>query len=120
MRKSLFIALITLMLALSSVAFAEEASPAGGGTQQAGVVNINDASASQLALLPGVGAKGAQRIVEYRTQHGAFRKTSDLMQVKGIGAKSFERMAPYIALSGATTLTTKISSPRKPRVKKQA
>lgn len=117
MRKSLFIALITLMLAVSSVAFAEEASPAGGA-QQAGVVNINDASATQLALLPGVGAKGAQRIVEYRTQHGAFRKTSDLMQVKGIGAKSFERMAPYIALSGATTLTSKISSPRKPRVKK--
>jgi competence protein ComEA len=120
MRKSLFIALITLMLAVSSVAFAEEAAPSGGApAQQAGVVNINDATASQLALLPGVGAKGAQRIVEYRTQHGSFRKTSDLMQVKGIGAKTFERMAPYIALSGSTTLTSKVAGPRKPRVKKQ-
>lgn len=120
MRKSLYVALITLMLAFSSIAFAEEAAPVSGGSQQAGVVNINTASPTQLALLPGVGAKGAQRIVDYRNEHGSFRKTSDLMQVKGIGAKSFERMAPYISLSGSTTLTSKIASPRKPRAKKAA
>jgi comEA protein len=118
MRKSLYIALITLMLAFSSIAFAEEATPAGGGSQQSGVVNINTADASQLAMLPGVGAKSAQRIVEYRGEHGQFKKTSDLMQVKGVGAKSFERLAPYIAVSGQTTLNSKIAGPRKPRAKK--
>ena len=118
MRKSLYIALVTLMLAFSSIAFAEEAAAAAGGTQQSGVVNINTADASQLAMLPGVGAKSAQRIVEYRSQNGSFRKTSDLMQVKGVGAKSFERIAPYIALSGQTTLTSKVATPRKPRAKK--
>ena len=118
MRKSLYITLITLILAVSSIAFADEAAPVSGGAQQTGVVNINSADASQLALLPGVGAKNAQRIVEYRTQHGSFRKTSDLMQVKGIGAKSFERLAPYISLSGSTTLSSKVSMPRKPRAKK--
>ena len=117
MRKSLYVALITLMIAFSSIAFAEEAGPASGASQPAGVVNINTASPTQLALLPGVGAKGAQRIVDYRNEHGSFRKTSDLMQVKGIGAKSFERLAPYISLSGSTTLTSKISSPRKPAKK---
>jgi competence protein ComEA len=121
MRKSLYIALVTLVLAFSSIAFAEEASPVSDGSQQqAGVVNINTAGPTQLALLPGVGAKGAQRIVDYRNEHGQFRKTSDLMQVKGIGAKSFEKMAPYLTLSGSTTLTTKVSSPRKPRAKKAA
>ena len=116
MRKSLYLALITLMLAGSSVAFAEEAAPSAGA--QSGVVNINTADAAQLALLPGVGATSAKRIVEYRSQNGSFKKASDLMQVKGVGAKSFERIAPYIALSGQTTLTSKVATPRKPRAKK--
>ena len=124
MRKSLYITVITLMLAVSSIALAEDAAPANGGgaeQQQAqGVVNINTAEAAQLALLPRVGEKAAARIIEYRTQHGPFKKTSDLMQVKGFGAKTFERLAPYISLSGQTTLATKIKSPstRKPRAKK--
>ena len=108
MRKSLNLILVTLMLAVSAVAVAEEAPSANA---PAGVVNINTADAAQLALLPRVGEKAAQRIIEYRTQHGPFKKTSDLMQVKGIGAKTFERLAPYIALSGQTTLKAKIKSP---------
>lgn len=122
MRKSLYITVITLMLAVSSIALAEDAAPANGGEQQQvqGVVNLNTAEAAQLMLLPRVGEKAAARIIEYRTQHGPFKKTSDLMQVKGFGAKTFERLAPYIALSGQTTLATKIKSPstRKPRAKK--
>ena len=115
MRKSLYIVFVTLMLAVSSIALAEEAAAAGS---QQGVVNINTADASQLSLLPRVGEKAAQRIIEYRTQHGPFKKTSDLMQVKGFGAKTYEMVAPYIAVSGQTTLTTNISAPRKPRAKK--
>ncbi|HKR66403.1 MAG TPA: helix-hairpin-helix domain-containing protein, partial [Thermoanaerobaculia bacterium] len=79
---------------------------------------INTADASQLALLPNVGAKVAQRIVDYRAEHGAFAKTSDLTEVKGIGAKSFERIASYVSVEGKMTLTTNIASPRKPRAKK--
>jgi competence protein ComEA len=124
MRKSLYIVAITLMLAVSSVALAEEVAPANGGAQQQvqGVVNINTADAAQLALLPRVGEKAAARIIEYRTQHGPFKKTTDLMQVKGFGAKTLERLSPYISLSGQTTLTAKVKSPstRKPRAKKPA
>lgn len=109
MRKSLNLILVTLMLAVSAVALAEETAPSANAP--AGVVNINTADAAQLALLPRVGEKAAQRIIEYRTQHGPFKKTSDLMQVKGIGAKTFERLAPYISLSGQTTLKAKIKSP---------
>jgi competence protein ComEA len=119
MRKSLYIVTLTLMLAVSAFAFAEDAAQ-NGAASQAGVVNINTADASQLSLLPRVGEKAAQRIIEYRTQHGPFKKTSDLMQVKGFGAKTYEMVAPYIAVSGQTTLTTNISAPRKPRAKKPA
>ncbi|HEX8410303.1 MAG TPA: helix-hairpin-helix domain-containing protein, partial [Thermoanaerobaculia bacterium] len=116
MRKSLHILTFALLLAMSTVAMAD-AEP-GGSAAAAGVVNINTASASELALLPRVGEKGAQRIIDYRQEHGPFKKPADLMQVKGVGAKTFELMQPYLAVSGATTLSTKVKSPRKPRAKK--
>ena len=111
MRKSLHILTFALItLALASTAMANDAAPAPSG-----VVNINSGDASQLALLPRVGEKTAKQIIAWRTEHGPFKKTSDLMQVKGIGAKTFERLAPYITVDGKTTLTTKVKSPRKPR-----
>ena len=100
-----------------SVAVADEAPAGAPAPSSAGVVNINTADAAQLALLPRVGEKAAERIIEYRTEHGPFKKAADLMQVKGIGAKTFELMSPYLSVSGSTTLSTKVKSPRKPRAK---
>src|SRR5688572_4102236 len=94
MRKSLHILALTLVL-LSVSAAAMAAEPSSAPT---GVVNINSADAAQLSLLPRVGEKVAQRIIEYRTEHGPFKKTTDLMQVKGIGAKTFEGLSPYVAV----------------------
>ena len=107
MRKSHIFALALVLISICGAAYAADAE------QPAGVVNINTADASQLALLPGVGAKAAQRIIDYRTEHGDFAKATDLMQVKGFGDKSFERLSPYIAVTGKTTLTSKVRSPRK-------
>jgi competence protein ComEA len=58
----------------------------------AAVVNLNTASATELESLPGIGAKTAERIVEYRQKNGAFKKIEDLMNVKGIGEKSFLKL----------------------------
>jgi len=74
------------------------------------VVNINTASAAELARLPRVGDKLAERIVAHRQQHGAFRRVEDLMEVKGIGEKMFQGLQAYLAVSGPTTLTEKVSS----------
>jgi competence protein ComEA len=81
LRKSLTLILATAILLAGTAAFADSGTP----VTPAGVVNINTADVAQLAFLPRVGAKAAQRIVDYRTQHGPFHKTSDLMQVKGFG-----------------------------------
>ena len=116
MRKSLPI-LVTLFLIASIGATAFAADQAAPST---GVVNINTASVAQLSLLPRVGAKAAQRVVDYRTQNGPFRKATDLMQVKGFGDKTFERLSSYITLDGKTTLTGKVHGPRKPRASKSA
>jgi competence protein ComEA len=71
-------------------------------------VNINQASAAQLAYLPRIGEKAAARIVEYRKGHGPFSRPEELMEVKGIGEKLFLSLKPYIALSGPTTLSEKV------------
>ena len=72
---------VFLIASISAAAFAADAQTSA----PAGVVNINTADAAQLSLLPRVGLKAAQRIVDYRTQHGPFQKTTDIMQVKGFG-----------------------------------
>ena len=114
MRKSQFLVIALFLLTVSLPAFAAEAQPA------VGVVNINTADATQLTLLPRVGAKAAERIIAWRTDHGEFKKPTDLMQVKGFGDKSFELVSDYIAVSGKTTLTAKVKSPAKPKAAKTA
>ena len=112
MRKSQTIVLIALMIAsIAGTALADAATVA----TPSGVVNLNTADAAQLSFLPRVGPKVAQRIIEYRMQHGAFHKSSDLMQVKGFGEKRFNQVSAYVTVEGKTTLTAKITAPRKPR-----
>jgi len=112
MRKSQTIVLIALMIAsIAGTALADAAAVAA----PSGVVNLNTADAAQLSFLPRVGPKVAQRIIEYRMQHGAFHKSSDLMQVKGFGEKRFNQVSAYVTVEGKTTLTAKITAPRKPR-----
>jgi competence protein ComEA len=112
MRKSHLIVLSVILIAtISSAAMAADAAPVAA-PPVTGIVNINTADAAQLAMLPRVGAKAAQRILDYRKEHGGFKKTSDLMQVKGFGEKSFERLAAYVTVEGKTTLSAKVHTTR--------
>jgi competence protein ComEA len=72
-------------------------------------VNINTASAAELAYLPRLGSKVAARIVEHRKEK-PFARPEDLMEVKGIGEKLFTTLKPYVAVSGPTTLSAKVRS----------
>ena len=62
-------------------------------------VNLNTATAEQLATIPGVGPKMAERIIDYRQKNGGFKKVEDLMNVSGVGEKSFLKMKPLIAVT---------------------
>ena len=53
-------------------------------------ININTASADELAQLKGVGVKKAAVIIEYRETNGPFKLPEDLLKVPGIGPKTFE------------------------------
>jgi competence protein ComEA len=98
------------MLIMAIFTTAAVAAESHAAAAPAGVVNINTADAAQLAFLPRVGTKAAQRIIDYRKEHGAFKTTSDLMQVKGFGDKTFERLNPYLTVNGTTTLAAKVKS----------
>jgi len=62
------------------------------------VVNINTASAEELATLEGIGEKTAQNIIEYRDANGPFAAIEDIKNVKGIGDKKFEKIKESIAV----------------------
>ncbi|HEY6691496.1 MAG TPA: ComEA family DNA-binding protein [Solirubrobacteraceae bacterium] len=64
------------------------AGAAAGGTAEAppGVpLNLNTATLEQLDELPGVGPATAQKILDYREEHGGFGSVEELGQVPGIG-----------------------------------
>ena len=66
----------------------------------AGPVNINTASAEELAEnLSGIGIGKATAIVEYRNLHGAFGSADQLTAVKGIGKATLEKNRDQIVLS---------------------
>jgi len=55
------------------------------GSPSAGPVSLSAATAEQLDTLPGIGPVTAQKIVDYRTQHGAFHSVDELDAIPGIG-----------------------------------
>jgi comEA protein len=61
-------------------------------------ININSASVKELQTLPQIGAVVAQRIVDYREEHGKFSKIEEIMKVKGIGEKTFLKIKPLISV----------------------
>jgi competence protein ComEA len=72
-----------------------------------GTININTASATDLQMLPGIGAKTAALIVEYRQKNGPFKKVEELMNVRGIGEKNFLKLKPQITVTTAAAKAEK-------------
>ena len=77
-------------------------------------IDLNSAPVEILQLLPGVGEKTAQKIVQERP----FDSVDDLTRVHGIGPKKLEKMRPYIVAGGGRPERTPdtISPPPAPRV----
>ena len=65
------------------------------------VVNLNSATAMQIASLPGIGPKTAELVVQYRTKNGPFKKIEEIMNVRGIGEKSFLRIKDRLTVADA-------------------
>lgn len=63
-----------------------------------GPISINKADSLELATLPGIGTKTAEKIVEFRKNHGSFEKLEELMLVPGIKEGKYEKLKEYISL----------------------
>lgn len=71
------------------------ASP-GGGTASVPPVSLSSATVDELDELPGVGPITAQKIVDYRTEHGPFASVDDLDAVPGIGPTRIEQLRDLV------------------------
>ncbi|WBQ03187.1 helix-hairpin-helix domain-containing protein [Kribbella sp. CA-293567] len=66
------------------------------GAPSATPVDLNTATLAQLDGLPGVGPVLAQRILDWRNEHGRFTSTDELQEVPGVGPKKFESLKPHV------------------------
>jgi competence protein ComEA len=63
-----------------------------------GRVHLNSATLEQLDALPGIGPVTAQKILDYRAEHGAFSSVDELDAVPGIGPARMEQLRPLVDL----------------------
>ena len=69
--------------------------PSGPGAVS-GKLSLGTATAQELEQLPGVGPVLAQRIMQWRTENGAFRTVDDLNEVSGVGDSLMEQIRPLV------------------------
>jgi competence protein ComEA len=70
--------------------------PLPGSPTSAAPVDLNKATLADLESLPGVGPVLAQRILDWRTEHGHFTTIDELQEVTGVGEKKFESLKPHV------------------------
>jgi competence protein ComEA len=76
------------------------AAPAAGSpaSTPVGKVHLNTATLEDLDALPGIGPVTAQKILDYRTAHGAFQSVDELDAVSGIGPARLAQLKPLVEL----------------------
>ncbi|MCW2545704.1 MAG: Soluble ligand binding domain protein [Mycobacterium sp.] len=86
-----------LLVGEPSAAVAPGVVASSGSTGAAGgPVDLNSATLSDLDALPGIGPVLAQRIVDWRAQHGSFTSVDQLREVSGVGDAKFADLSPLV------------------------
>lgn len=60
-------------------------------------MNINQATASDLELISGIGPRTAERIIAYRNEFGSFEDSRELKNIHGIGVKTSRKISEYVS-----------------------
>ena len=61
-------------------------------------IDLNTATAAELAQLPGIGHATAAEIIRFRQQSGPIRRLEDLLAIPRITRRAIERIRPYIVM----------------------
>ena len=103
MRRLLWSVMVVLALCAGQFGAAQvqEAAPSEAPRAQPELIDLNTATGMELETLPGIGPRTAERIIEYRREHGGFERIEDLMDVRGIGERTFLRLKPLVAVAAS-------------------
>ena len=95
--------LVAALVFVSSPLVAQRAAkpPVSATIVSTEVVNLNSATAAQIATLPGIGPKTADLVVQYRVKNGPFKKIEEIMNVRGVGEKSFLKIKDRLTVTAA-------------------
>ena len=96
----IFFALMTFFLwCLVGILHLTEPEPAQEDAVPTGYrLRINEASAADLELLPGVGDQTARSITDRRERTGPFHDVQDLLHIRGIGPITVQRVEPHVSV----------------------
>jgi len=97
-----FVLVAVLAVAGSSPVLAQKAAKPAKlvvSSTSSDIINLNTASAAQIATLPGIGPKTADLIIQYRQKNGGFKKVEEIMNVRGVGEKSFLKLKSRITVT---------------------
>jgi len=96
-----YLSMFVLFVAVGLVGFAPATVLAANSPavkQVVETVHLNQATAEQLQVLPGVGPALSERIVDYRTEHGPFSSVEQLTAVKGVGEAKLAKIKSQLTV----------------------
>ncbi|MCO6512221.1 MAG: helix-hairpin-helix domain-containing protein [Aridibacter famidurans] len=102
--------LACLLQAVSSCVRSSSPDPLPEIREPEGLTDINSATLSELAVLPGIGEATARKIVAHRETFGAFRRKEHLLLVEGISEKKYLAMRDLI-----TARPKRVAAHREPK-----
>lgn len=85
-----------VIVPLKAGKLAAGAAPAVSGASSTAPISLGNATAEQLDTLDGVGPATAEKIIQWRTEHGGFTSVDDLGEVPGIGPKKLEALRSQV------------------------
>lgn len=65
---------------------------------EGGKINLNKAGKEDLVKLPGVGPKIAEKIIQYRKEHGTFQNKEEILKVSGLGKSKLRDLENIITI----------------------